>query len=248
MTPAGFYSLERAELFALAPAIALTLAILVARVKAPSPTARSALQHFAAGVVFSTVAVELLPDLTRTHATVEVVVGFAMGVALLLVIRHVTDEPPPAAGGTDAGTRLPVGMLVAVGIDILLDGLLLGLAFALGAKEGLMLTAALALELVSLGLAFGTALAAFRISRALTIAAALAGALLVGAGVGVMLLGSASQHVLAVVLAFGCAALLFLATEELLVEAHESGESAFGTAMFFAGFLIFLIIGMVTRT
>jgi ZIP family zinc transporter len=31
----------------------------------------------------------------------------------------------------------------------------------------------------------------------------------------------------------------------LLVEAHESGETTLGTTMFFAGFLIFLLLGML---
>jgi len=47
------------------------------------------------------------------------------------------------------------------------------------------------------------------------------------------------------VLSFGLAALLFLVTEELLVEAHEAEEKPWLTAMFFGGFLLFLILGMV---
>ena len=43
---------------------------------------------------------------------------------------------------------------------------------------------------------------------------------------------------------FGVAALLYLVTEELLREAHEERETALGTAMFFVGFLAFLVIGM----
>jgi ZIP family zinc transporter len=37
--------------------------------------------------------------------------------------------------------------------------------------------------------------------------------------------------------AFGLMALLYLVTEELLVEAHEKPETAWGTALFFIGFL-----------
>lgn len=47
-----------------------------------------------------------------------------------------------------------------------------------------------------------------------------------------------------VVLSFGLAALLFLVTEELLREAHEEKESAWATAMSYAGFLLSLVIGM----
>ncbi|MEX5714912.1 hypothetical protein IC615_09625 [Serratia ureilytica] len=44
-------------------------------------------------------------------------------------------------------------------------------------------------------------------------------------------------------LAFGLIALLYLVTEELLVEAHEGGkETPFAAAMFFAGFLLLLLL------
>jgi ZIP family zinc transporter len=34
-------------------------------------------------------------------------------------------------------------------------------------------------------------------------------------------------------------------TEELLIEAHESADTALTTTMFFAGFLIFLLLDML---
>jgi ZIP family zinc transporter len=237
--------IRHAELFAAIPAVVLVLAMAVARVRAPGAQARSALQHFAAGVVFSTVAVELLPDLTRSHAVIEVVSGFALGVVMMLVIRRLTAEVP-SGDAADAPTRgLPLAMLTAVGVDILMDGLLVGLGFAVGAKEGGMVTAALAAELLSLGLAIGTTLVGLSWSRVLTVAIGEALLLLVGAGAGTGIVSRLSEHTVAAVLAFGCAALLFLVTEELLVEAHEARETAFATTMFFAGFLLFLVIGMI---
>jgi ZIP family zinc transporter len=47
------------------------------------------------------------------------------------------------------------------------------------------------------------------------------------------------------VLSFSLAALLFLITEELLTKAHEESESPWLTAMFFLGFLAFLLLGMI---
>jgi ZIP family zinc transporter len=43
-------------------------------------------------------------------------------------------------------------------------------------------------------------------------------------------------------LAFGLIALLYLVTEELLVEAHESEDRPWVTAMFFVGFLLLLLL------
>jgi ZIP family zinc transporter len=42
--------------------------------------------------------------------------------------------------------------------------------------------------------------------------------------------------------AFGLIALLYLVIEELLVEAHETPDRPWVAAMFFAGFLILLVI------
>ena len=67
-----------------------------------------------------------------------------------------------------------------------------------------------------------------------------------GAGLGTTLLVRLPKHWLAAVLSFGAAALLFLVTEELLTEAHEEKETPAMTAVFFLGFLAFLILGMVT--
>jgi ZIP family zinc transporter len=69
--------------------------------------------------------------------------------------------------------------------------------------------------------------------------------MIVGAVLGRTLLADASVHTLAGLLSFGCAALLFLVTEELLIEAHASADTAVTTTMFFVGFLIFLLLGMV---
>lgn len=239
--------------FALIPIATTILGALGAALRPPSARLRSSIQHFAAGVVFSVVAVELLPDVVRIHTPVEVVVGFTLGIALMLLIRRWTADAEGAVGALPNGVaratsgEAPKGMLVAVGIDIALDGLLLGIAFAAGAKEGLLLTLALSLELLSLGLAISSSLLERGASpvRAVVVPGLLASLLALGAVVGDTLLHNAGPPLLATVLSFGCAALLFLVTEELLVEAHEVPETPGTTAMFFAGFLLFLVLGML---
>jgi ZIP family zinc transporter len=242
--------------YALLPVAATVVGALAGVSRDPGPRLRSAIQHFAAGVVFSVVGVELLPDITRTHEVRDVVIGFAAGIALMLVIRRLTAAAGPKALTTPAdasasdaarAATVSVGMLVAVGIDILIDGLLVGIAFAAGQKEGVLLTIALAVELLSLGLAITAEIREANGSRlrAVVVPSALSLLLVVGAVGGATLLAGASSHVLAAVLAFGAAALLFLVTEELLVEAHEVPETTGSTLMFFVGFLLFLVLGMV---
>ena len=235
-------SLRTVVLFSLLPVLTTAAGATYAALRTPSDQLRSLLQHFAAGVVFSVVAVELLPDVIRVHDLFEIGWTFSAGLALMLVIERFAkraEESPARVAGPS------LAQLTAVGIDVFIDGLLIGIAFAAGGKEGMLLTAALSLELLSLGLAVAAGLAAK--GRLLTVAipTGLSLLLVVGAAIGDTVLRGVSEHTLAGVLSFGCAALLYLVTEELLVDAHESGETTLGTAMFFVGFLAFLLLGMV---
>lgn len=231
--------------FALLPTGATAVAGAAAVYRAPSPSLRSVIEHFAAGVVFAVAAVELLPDVVRSRSPAEVAVSFAGGVALMLGLGWVTSR---LEHSTTDGEERPTGFLAAVGIDVLIDGLLLGVGFAVGPAVGRLLALAMSLEAISLGAATSTMLGSSGDSRrrAIVITAALGLLFVVGATVGVTVLHGVSQHTLALVLSFGLAALLYLVTEELLTEAHEVPETPFATAMFFAGFLIFLVLGMLT--
>ena len=131
------------------------------------------------------------------------------------------------AGEASGEGGVPAALLAATGVDIVVDGLMLGVGFAAGAKEGVLLTIALTMELASLGLATAATLGQSGLARGKTIAivGGLALFFTVGAVGGGVPLQNLSGHWLAGVLAFGSAALLFLVTEELLVKAHEVPES-----------------------
>ncbi len=234
--------------FALLPVATMAAGAGAATLRPPGERVRSAIQHFAAGVVFSVVAVDLLPNILRMHGdVVEVAIGFALGVVVMLTVERATGAHEHADPAQPEGRGGVASMLTAVGADLTLDGVLVGIAFAAGARTGRLLAIALACELLSLGLALAVALAQARASRARRVAvptALAAATLLGGALLGLVLLTNAPEGLLAAVLAFGSAALLFLVTEELLVEAHRAGESTWATAMFFLGFLLFLILGM----
>ena len=225
-----------------------------AAVRRPGPELVSAIQHFAAGVVIAALAGELLPDLRHEGNLGWAVAGFSAGVALVLSLaaygrrldaKQTTapENDAPPAGGFLA--LVPLGFLVTVAIDLLIDGVLIGLGVRLGSTQGSILTIALTLEILFLTLS----LAAELTDRGLTSrqASAICIGLSLSTGVGAItaavLLGGVGTAVLAFVLAFGAAALLYLAVEELLVEAHEERETALLSAMFFAGFLAIYILG-----
>ena len=160
----------------------------------------------------------------------------------MLGVKKLT-EGGPAEGADDDGTR---GLVTTVAIDMVIDGLLVGVGFAAGAEAGLVVTIALSLEVLFLVLATAAALVGAGASRGRVLAttAGLTALLLAGAVAGTLAAGALSGGALAGLLAFGVAALLYLVTEELLVEAHETEDTPLATATFFAGFLALLLLEM----
>ena len=114
------------------------------------------------------------------------------------------------------------------------------------APIGILLALAEAAEQLSVGLALAGELRATRMARGriLVIVSAMGALVFVSAVAGATVLSGLEGGAMEIVLSFGAAALLYLVTEELLREAHEERETTAGTAMFFLGFLLFLVVGM----
>jgi ZIP family zinc transporter len=232
--------------YALIPAITMILAGIWAVLRAPNENTRSALMHFAAGVVFAVVAVEFLPDLVHEHSVLATAVGFTLGTAAMLGVRLWSEKR--AKKNLEKSETASGSLIVATAVDIVVDGLMLGIGFAAGAKQGILLTVALAFELISLGLAVALELKQGRLSRGRIFSSivALSGLFILGAVAGSAALSLMSGALLAGVIAFGAAALLFLVTEELLTEAHEVAENPLLTSAFFIGFLAVFLLELLS--
>lgn len=224
-------------LYTILPVVAAIAGGAAAAYWPPSDRFRSVVQHLAAGVVFAAAAAELLPDVIHANAPWATLVGAVAGVLAMIALEQ-SEERFGGAGG----------MTAVAGVDVFVDGFVLGLGFLQGAKEGLLLTIALTVELLFLGLsvagAFGSDTAR---SRIVAVTTGIALALPVGAVAG-LLLGGLPQHILSGFFAFGLVALLYLVTEELLVEAHEVPDRPWITAMFFVGFLLLLLLADIMES
>lgn len=240
-------SIQEILIYALIPFLSIIIGGVFGLIRKPSGAFTSSVLHFAAGVVFSVVAVELLPDIVKGHAPLEVAIGFSLGVAAMVLIKYYAEKIEQKSEETIIENALPMGLLIALGIDLLIDGLLVGVGFAAGDKEGVLLSVAMSFEVFALGLAVTLTCRKKGIStnKNIYILILLGLTFFIGALLGITLLSGLSTEMLELVLSFGLAALLFLVTEELLVEAHEEKETLFQTVCFFAGFLLFLIIGMI---
>lgn len=202
---------------------------------------RSAVQHFSAGVVFSALSVELVPVLSHTHFKKELILGFTMGTILMLFIQHVFSHEDE---GSLHKEKNIITLLFAVGIDVFIDGLLMGVSFIVEFHKGTIICLALSLELLFLGLSVAVSLQKAGKTSFSIICINFIFALLVASGCRIgLLFVNASKSIIIIIVAFAASALIYLVTEELLKRAHEEKDTFFATSMFFLGFLIVLLLG-----
>ncbi|WP_345784884.1 hypothetical protein [Natrinema sp. 1APR25-10V2] len=236
-------TLVQALSYTMLAVVAALVGGIVAVYRTPGPQMESNVQHFAAGVVFAAVAAELLPDVhTRTPAVV--VIGFAIGIATMLGIHRLSKYVEKRnIGGKLAGAA---GLLITVSIDMLIDGVLIGVTFLAQAATGVLIAVALAIEVLFLGVTGVIALPEETSTlKKLAVPAGFGVLLLSGVTAGVLAFEGVTGAPIALVLAFGSAALLYLVTEELLVKAQKVPETPTSTTLFFVGFLLIFLLDML---
>lgn len=216
-----------AALFTLVPLALLVIGAAASGVIKMSPAVSSGMQHLAAGLVFAAAATEVLPDLQHQGSALAIVLGGALGLGAMFALKQ--------AGAKHPG---PLAMILLIALDIFIDGVVLGVSFAGGMRQGAILLVALSVEILFLGLAAGEGLFMLLRSHWKVVATALLGSLLLPLGA---LIGGPIHSLppfwLAMAYAFALISLLYLVTEELLVEAHHKPDSPLITSMFFVGFL-----------
>jgi ZIP family zinc transporter len=222
----------------LVPAIVALGGGVLASAWKPTHQTRSLIQHFAAGVVLAVLAVELLPEIEREHASPGMLVAaFALGSAFMYSLKVWTARWEEHSSSRATALGVDAGLALATFIDVAMDGFIIGAGFAAGGETGAILALGLSVELLFLGLALvSEASAGWRI---VAISAGLGTTVLLSAIVGNFVLAGASPTVIGGALAFSAAALLYLVTEELLMEAHTVEEKPISTLVLFGGFLTF---------
>ena len=147
------------------PVAAGAIGSTVAAVRRPGSRLVSGIQHFAAGVVIAALAGELLPDLRHEGNLGWVAAGFTAGVVLVLSLAAYgrrldgkQESTPRTSTGDRVAATVPIGLLVTAAIDLLVDGVLVGLGAQLGSTQALILTIALTLEILFLSLSLAAEL------------------------------------------------------------------------------------------
>lgn len=236
-------TLVQALSYTMLAVVAALVGGLIAVYRTPGPQMESNVQHFAAGVVFAAVAAELLPDV-HTRAPTVVILGFALGVTTMLGIHRLSKYiEQRGIGGKMVGAA---SLLITVSIDMLIDGVLIGVTFLAEAATGVLIAVALAIEVLFLGVTGVIALPAETSTlKKLAVPTGFGVLLVSGVITGVLAFDGVSGTPIALVLAFGSAALLYLVTEELLVKAQKVPETPTSTTLFFVGFLLIFLLDML---
>lgn len=214
---------------------------LVPAMRAPSEAARAHIEHLAAGVLLAVIAFSVSVEIRHIDELGATAAGLLAGAGCMVAMksylrRYETPRDDPS----------PTGFIAAALIDTLIDGMLVGAAFAVRPELAVLVLVGLTIELFVLNMSVGAELRALRMNRAriAVIAAAIPAALAVGAALGVVVISGAGPQVQAGALAFAVAALLYLVAEELLLRGNDIKNSPRTTTSFFAGFVLIAIFTM----
>lgn len=218
-------------IFALIPAIGMFLGSMAGGYVRLKPTTLSLLQHFTSGLVFAAVAIELLPKILGQDSVWTIALGFIFGALLMLFLKWFTSRSSALA------------LKYAVGIDLFIDGILIGVAFLAGTTSGFIITIAFSIEMINLGLSTTNSIVPedATTSKRMVQSILLSVCLPIGAILSAVFLSILPESIYIETLSFGVAALLYLVTEELLLEAHQTKEAPWTTSLFFLGFLCVLV-------
>lgn len=229
--------------YTLIPVAATIAGGVLAAYRTPSDRLRSYVQHFAAGVLLAAIAGEVLPGVVDAEgAALAIITGLVLGVVLMLGVKAVGARFEEAAEKEGGGAS--TGLVLATGIDLAIDGFIIGIGFVAGEGTGLLLVLALFIDLFFIGLSLAASLGAAGATRrrVITTTSVCAFLPLAGALVSAGLLAGLPETAVTGFLAFGAVALLYLAVEELLVEADEADKTTGAVAALFAGFVLVLVI------
>jgi ZIP family zinc transporter len=102
----------------------------------PGVKARSAIQHFAAGVVIAAIASDLIPEVEKIGTAPGILGGFAAGGLTMIALKWFVLKFEKGEKGKQ---KLPIGLTAAAAVDTLIDGAIISAGFSTGQRLGSIL-------------------------------------------------------------------------------------------------------------
>ena len=217
------------------------------RFAVPSRVVSGALQ-FAAGVVTALVAFSLMPPALRNGATSWIVLAFFLGGVLFVAVEMISLHFLPANSATEGSSASP-GFYIGILVDLLVDGVVIGVGATLNLATGLLL--ALGMAISTAPLAFVATATAKRQGIAARQRKRLAYLFIVaivgGAALGYLVLHDQSLEVRLVLVALASGFLTTTVTQSMIPEANREGEPGFAGILYIGGLSLYGLMALTIK-
>ncbi len=220
---------------------------LAERFDVPDRVISAALQ-FAAGIITALVGLSLMPPAVRYGIPSGVALAFFLGGALFVAFEYVSGQQLAAKAVGDAEVT-SLGLYAGVLVDMLIDGMVIGIGSTLTLATGILL--ALGIATSTLPLAFvatatakrqGIPSAQRRLLSWLFVLCIVVGALL-----GYGLLREQSLALRLTLIAFASGFLITTVTQSLIPEANKEGEPSFAGILFVGGISLYALMTLSVK-
>lgn len=199
--------------------------------------------QFAAGIVVALVALSLMPPAIRAGSPVAMTLAFFFGGALFVFFEYFATKR--LAGTPEMGANVAsVGLFAGILVDMVIDGVMIGIGSTLTIATGLLL--ALTLGVSAAPLAFVTIATAKRQGvsqehrRLLSFLFFLC--VLVGAMLGFLVLRNQTLELRMILVALASGFLITMVTQSLIPEANREGAPGFAGILFIGGMSLFALL------
>jgi ZIP family zinc transporter len=201
--------------------------------------------QFAGGVLVGLIAFSLMPNAVREGPGIPIIVAFFGGGLVFALINHFASrvDPTDTSDAAAVSTALYIGIL----IDVLIDGVVIGLGSTLTIAAGVLLaisigisTAPLALVTVSTAIRQKQSVR-FRRVLLLLFAAALMG----GSLVGFFVFRNQSIEIRLIAVALASGFLITTVTQSIIPEAIHTVQSTLTPFFFIAGLSLYALLSIV---
>jgi zinc transporter, ZIP family len=208
----------------------------------------SAALQFASGIIAALVAFSLMPPAVRYGPYVGIVIAFFVGGALFVVIEYISANRQ--SSGSDAeGRPTSIGLYIGILVDLLVDGVVIGIGSTMTLGTGLLLALGLAASTVPL--TFVTTATAKRQGvsreRRRLLAISFFLAILIGAMLGYVVLQNQALEVRLILIALASGFLITTVTQSMIPEANKEGEPSFAGILFIAGLSLYALLSLTLK-
>ena len=220
---------------------------LAERFDVPHKIVTAALQ-FAAGIITALVAFSLMPLAVRGGPYGWVVLAFFIGGVLYVTIEYLSTRVMASAPAAEDGAT-SFGLYIGILVDLVIDGVVIGIGSTLTLATGLLL--ALGLAISTAPLAFVTTTIAKRQGMSaknrrllsfLLFLCVLAGALF-----GYLVLRNQSQELRLILVALASGFLITTVVQGLIPEANREGEPGFAGILYIAGLSLYGLMSLTIK-